>query len=82
MGSKVEQLLNQKVWGMNLLTWKNLLFLVDPERKENITLLLAIHVEQLETVTKIINRVVGDLSEPDTGILFSLPIDYIQGLKF
>lgn len=56
--------------------------ILDPERKENITLLLAIHVEQLETVTKIINRIVGDLSEPDTGILFSLPIDYIQGLKF
>ena len=56
--------------------------MLNPDRKENITLLLAIHVEQLEVVTKIINRIVGDLSEPDTGILFSLPIEYIQGLKF
>lgn len=56
--------------------------LLDPERSSNVTLLLAIHSEQFDTVQSIINQVVGDLSKPNTGILFTLPIDNIQGLMF
>lgn len=56
--------------------------LIDPERANNITLLIAIHCEQFAILKETIENVVGDLSKPNTGILFTLPIDYIQGLKF
>ncbi len=55
--------------------------IINPERKKNTTMLFALPAEKIETVIKIINQVVGDLSEPDTGVVFTLPIDFIQGNK-
>jgi nitrogen regulatory protein PII len=56
--------------------------IIDPERTRNKTLLFALHEEQIKTALDLINDVVGDLSDPDSGIVFTLPIDYIRGLKF
>lgn len=56
--------------------------ILNPERKSNCTIMLIIHDEQLKIVSECVNKVVGDLSEPNTGILASLPIDFVQGLKF
>ncbi len=56
--------------------------LLNPERKSNCTIVLVIHDEQLEKVTECVQKVVGDLSEPNTGILVSFPLDYVRGLKF
>lgn len=56
--------------------------LLNPERKNNCTIVLIIHDKQLETVTECIKKVVGDLSEPNTGILASFPLDFVKGLKF
>jgi nitrogen regulatory protein PII len=56
--------------------------LINPERNENKTLLFALHDEQVKTALDLINDVVGDLSDPDSGIVFTIPIDYIKGLKF
>ena len=32
-------------------------------------------------VEEIIEEVVGDLNEPNTGILFTVPVDYLRGFK-
>lgn len=48
-------------------------------RKSNV-ILAAIEDEQLTTAVKIIEQVVGDLSVRDTGVIFSVPIDYTKGI--
>lgn len=36
--------------------------------------------EKIKKVEELIEKVCGDLSQPGTGILFTLPIDYAKGL--
>lgn len=45
----------------------------------NKTIFVALSDEQVITCIKAIKEVVGSLNAPDTGILFTLPIDYIDG---
>ncbi|HOP11164.1 MAG TPA: hypothetical protein PK629_06715 [Oscillospiraceae bacterium] len=54
--------------------------IINPERKESRTLLLVIKDEQLEVVTRAIEKVVGDICGKDTGIVFSVPVDFTKGL--
>ncbi len=56
--------------------------ILNPERKESRTLLLVIKDEQLEKVTKSIEKVVGDIRGKDTGIIFSVPVDFTKGLPY
>ena len=37
--------------------------------------------ERVKEISKIANDVTGGLDKPDTGILFTLPIDYLEGLS-
>ncbi len=55
---------------------------LNPQRKENKTILMVLKEEKIDIVIKAIEKVVGDLSEPNTGIMFVLPLDMIKGLKF
>ena len=55
--------------------------LLDPDRQESKTLLFVVRDEQVQLISKIVNQVVGDLSQPDTGILFAMPVSYTEGLK-
>ena len=41
---------------------------------------MVLNDEQIQTVKAVIKDVIGDLSEPNTGILFTLPIDSVDGL--
>jgi nitrogen regulatory protein PII len=59
----------------------SLKFLFDNPRAESRTFLMALEEEQIETVFQIIDEVVGDLSLPNSGIVFTLPIDRIKGYK-
>lgn len=47
---------------------------------DNRTVLSVIREEQLETARKVIYATVGNLALPNTGILFTLPIDFAEGL--
>ena len=53
---------------------------LDPEREENRMIFMVLNDEQIETVKRVIHKVVGDLSQPATGILFTMPIDSVEGL--
>jgi len=64
---------------MNILG--SLKFLFDGPRSESRVILMALEDEQIELVLNIIDRIVGDLSKPNSGIVFTLPIDFIKGYK-
>ncbi len=55
--------------------------LFDNPRKESNVVLIALPDEQVKVVYKVIDSVCGDLSEPNTGVVFTLPIDEIKGCK-
>lgn len=46
----------------------------------NKTIFVVLEESQLDTCVNCIKEVVGDLSKPDAGILFTLPIDFIDGI--
>lgn len=52
----------------------------NPERARCKTVLSVIKKEQRKQLTDIINRVTGGLDQPDTGIVFTVPVDYTEGL--
>lgn len=47
---------------------------------ENRTIIMVAKDEQVPVIRKIIYHSVGDLKEPNTGIFFTLPVDFIDGL--
>lgn len=55
--------------------------LFDNPRVESKTILMALEDEQVQIALDIVHQVAGDLSRPNTGIVFTVPIEYIDGLK-
>lgn len=49
-------------------------------RTENKTIFTVIKADKLSQLKKTVKNVIGDLSEPDTGIMFSVPVDFAEGL--
>ena len=54
-------------------------YLTDDTRKTSKTVLTVRRAEQLDTIVRITEEIVGDFSQPDVGIMFSLPIDFARG---
>lgn len=46
----------------------------------NKTIFIVLKDEEVDTCIRCIREIVGSLDTPDSGILFTLPIDYIEGL--
>ncbi len=55
--------------------------LMAPSHKENKTIIMVAKDEDVERISKIVNKATGGLNNPDTGILFTLPIDYWEGIS-
>lgn len=55
--------------------------ILDPDREQNKTILMVLEEHQVSTVRRVVNDTLGGLSGPDTGIMFSVPIDFVQGLR-
>ena len=53
--------------------------MMNPERERSKTILCCVEDEQISVMKAIVNKVVGDLTEPNTGILFTMPITNIYG---
>lgn len=52
-----------------------------PERKTSKTLFTLIDDDKRDQVMKIINEKTGGLNKPDTGIAFSLPVSFVEGVR-
>ena len=55
--------------------------LMDQSSDENCTIFTVVNDEQVAAFRSAVHDVVGDLSQPGGGILFTLPIDSVEGLK-
>lgn len=49
--------------------------------RETKTLFFVADDPQVAIITQVIEKVIGKLEGPDSGILFSLPIDFVKGYK-
>lgn len=50
------------------------------EKEMSKMMLFVIKDEELEMATKVIKGVTGDLNGPNKGIMFSIPVSYVEGL--
>ncbi len=53
--------------------------LVDEEKLTSKLLIFVLKEEQVKVTRKTIKEVIGDLSEPNTGIMFTIPIKDVEG---
>lgn len=60
----------------------SLRFLMDSDRQESKTIFMVLKDEQVETVKETVREVIGDLSKPDTAVMFTLPVLTIEGVEF
>lgn len=60
----------------------SLRYLIDTDREESKTIFMVLHDEQIEAAKQVVRTVVGDLSKPDTAVLFVLPILSVEGIEF
>ncbi len=58
----------------------SLRLLMNPARRENKTIFMVIPEEKVATVSAIVREVTGGLDKPDTGILFTVPIEDVEGM--
>lgn len=55
--------------------------ILSEEEKDTSQLMLSVlKEEQIPLVRETIRRVIGDLNTPNTGILFAVPISFVEGL--
>jgi len=54
--------------------------LSDEEKEPCKVMMFVLRDEQVVTTRETIKKVVGDFSAPNTGIMFSIPITYVEGL--
>jgi len=55
--------------------------LLSRSRPQNVTLMSVIEsAETLEKAVALVKQICGDLNQPSTGILFTMPVDRVEGL--
>ncbi|AUS98427.1 hypothetical protein CDQ84_03930 [Clostridium thermosuccinogenes] len=57
-------------------------YLVDLDRQESKTIFMVLKDEQVEEAKKVIREVLGDMSKPDTAVMFTLPVLSAEGVDF
>lgn len=53
---------------------------INPDRKESKTIFMVLREDKVEEVKNVIRQVVGDLSKPDSAVLFTLPVLSSEGV--
>ena len=59
----------------------SLRMMLNPAHHESRTIFLVIDEEKIPTISEILNNVTGGLEKPDTGVMFSLPVNYTEGFQ-
>jgi len=55
-------------------------YLVDLDRQESKTIFMVVKDEQVDTARQIVKKVVGDITKPDTAVIFTLPVLSAEGV--
>lgn len=55
--------------------------LFTPAHSENKTIFMILTEEEVKIAREVIKKVIGDLNQPETGILFALPILFTDGIR-
>lgn len=58
----------------------SLAMLINENRPYNKTIFTVLEDNKVSLAVEAIESVVGDLSKPDVGIVFTVPIDFVQGI--
>lgn len=54
--------------------------LEEDDGEDSKTMFFVVDDEELQKAKTIIRKVAGDLNQPNTGIMFSLPVEFVEGL--
>ena len=54
---------------------------VAPERRSSKTIFMVLKDEQVEIARQAVNDVTGGLDTPDSGIMFAMPLTFVEGLE-
>lgn len=54
--------------------------IVAPERRSSKTVFCVLPDEKIELARKVVNQVTGGLDHPDSGIMFAVPVSFVEGL--
>jgi len=54
--------------------------MLNPEREKSKTILIVLRDDQISVVEEVANHILGGLDRPDTGFIFTVPVDYISGI--
>lgn len=74
--------MGRRLFGQDDIPWLgSLKAILDMPRTESKVILIALPDEHVELVYKVIEDVVGDLSQPNSGIAFTVDITSIKGYK-
>ena len=60
---------------------ESLRVLLDPIHKENYTIFSVIEDEMIPVVSEIVNSVTGGIDKTDSGIIFTVPVGYTEGIS-
>ena len=61
-----------------MLSLRNIL---NPDHRENRTIFMATPGSRVPDIVEAVNKVTGGLDRSDTGILFTVPIDFMTGIE-
>jgi len=53
---------------------------INPSRESSKTVFMVLPDEQIEIAKRIVNQVTGGLEKPNTGIMFTIPISFAEGI--
>ncbi len=55
--------------------------IVEPERRSSKTIFCVLPDEKVQLARDIVNKVTGGLDVPDSGIMFAMPLTFVEGLE-
>ena len=55
--------------------------ILEPERRSSKTIFCVLPDEKIQTARDIVNQVTGGLDAPDSGIMFAIPVTFVEGLE-
>ena len=56
-------------------------YVFSPERRASKTVFIVLPDEQVSVLSELIDQVTGGLDQPDTGIAFAMPVNFLKGLN-